>query len=124
MKKPRKPQKPTKIAASDHVIPPAIPIDALSWLVFERDEKSAEEIAAYVEGQSRNETVTHAEKVMTHHVLGRKYECWDVRTDKARLWVITSPTNLYNQTLRNVSTTLRQPVFEFKLGFSAFGLAG
>jgi len=25
---------------------------------------------------------------------------------------------------RNVSTTLRQPVFEFKLGFSAFGLAG
>jgi hypothetical protein len=26
--------------------------------------------------------------------------------------------------LRNVSTTLRQPAFEFKLGFSAFGLAG
>jgi superfamily I DNA/RNA helicase len=25
---------------------------------------------------------------------------------------------------RNVSTTLRQPVFEFKLGFPAFGLAG
>ena len=25
---------------------------------------------------------------------------------------------------RNVSTTLRQPAFEFKLGFSAFGLAG
>ena len=27
-------------------------------------------------------------------------------------------------TKRNVSTTLRQPAFEFKLGFSAFGLAG
>ena len=26
--------------------------------------------------------------------------------------------------LRNVSTTLRQPAFEFKLGFPAFGLAG
>ena len=26
--------------------------------------------------------------------------------------------------MRNVSTTLRQPAFEFKLGFSAFGLAG
>ena len=26
--------------------------------------------------------------------------------------------------LRHVSTTLRQPVFEFKLGFPAFGLAG
>ena len=25
---------------------------------------------------------------------------------------------------RNVSTTMRQPAFEFKLGFSAFGLAG
>jgi hypothetical protein len=25
---------------------------------------------------------------------------------------------------RNVSTTLRQLAFEFKLGFSAFGLAG
>jgi hypothetical protein len=25
---------------------------------------------------------------------------------------------------RNVSTTLRQPAFEFKLGFSDFGLAG
>jgi superfamily I DNA/RNA helicase len=25
---------------------------------------------------------------------------------------------------RHVSTTLRQPVFEFKLGFPAFGLAG
>ena len=27
-------------------------------------------------------------------------------------------------TLRNVSTILRQPAFEFKLGFSAFGMAG
>jgi hypothetical protein len=36
---------------------------------------------------------------MTQTVLGRKYECWDVRTDKARLWVITSPTNLYDQNL-------------------------
>jgi len=26
--------------------------------------------------------------------------------------------------VRNVSTTLRQPAFEFKLGFLAFGLAG
>jgi hypothetical protein len=26
--------------------------------------------------------------------------------------------------IRNVSTTLRQPAFEFKLGFPAFGLVG
>lgn len=80
----KKPKRPIKAAANDHVIPPAIPIDALSSLIFERDEKSAGEIAAFVQGQSRNETVTHAEKVMAQHVLGRKYECWDVRTDKAR----------------------------------------
>jgi hypothetical protein len=81
------------------VIPPAIPVDALSDLVFERDEKSAEEIAAYVESQSPREKVKHAEKVMTQRVLGRKYEGWDVRTNKTRLWVITSPTNLYDQKL-------------------------
>jgi hypothetical protein len=81
------------------VIPPAIPVVALSSVVFERDEKSAEEIAAYVERLSRDGTVTHAEIVATQHVLGWKYECWDVRTDKARHWVITSPTNLYDQTL-------------------------
>jgi hypothetical protein len=98
-KTPIKPKRLIKAAAGDHVIPPAIPIDALLSLVFERDEKSAEEIAAYVEGQSRGETVTHAEKVLTQKVLGRKYECWDVRTDKSRLWVITSPTNLYDQKL-------------------------
>jgi hypothetical protein len=67
--------------------------------VFERDEKSVEEIAAYVEGQSPGEKVKHTEKVMTQAVLGRKYECWDVRTNKSRLWVITSPTNLYEQKL-------------------------
>jgi antirestriction protein ArdC len=33
-------------------------------------------------------------------------------------------TDLRQSLRRNVSTTLRQPVFEFKLGFPAFGLAG
>src|ERR1700732_1007620 len=36
---------------------------------------------------------------MTEHILGQKYECWDVRTNKARLWVITPTTNLYDQKL-------------------------
>jgi hypothetical protein len=98
-KKPKNRNRPSKAVAGDCVIPPAIPVDALSGLVFERDEKSAEEIAAYVERQSPGETVKHAEIVMTQRVLGRKYECWDVRTNKSRLWVITSPTNLYDQKL-------------------------
>jgi hypothetical protein len=94
-KTPTKRKRPvTPRAADDCVIPPAIPVEALSGLLFEQDEKSAEQIAAYVEQQSRGETVTHAEKVMSQRVLGRTYECWDVRTDKTRLWVITSPTNL------------------------------
>ena len=36
---------------------------------------------------------------MTQRVYGRKYDGWDVRTNKARFWVITSPTNLYSQKL-------------------------
>jgi hypothetical protein len=87
--KPRKPKRATRAAASDHVIPPGIPIEALPRLVFEQDERSAEEIAEYVEGQSHDEKVLHAEKVMTQNILGRQYRCWDVRTDKTRFWVIT-----------------------------------
>jgi len=33
-------------------------------------------------------------------------------------------TGTLSSVFRNVSTILRQPAFEFKLGFSAFGLAG
>ena len=96
----KKRKRPAKNATSDDcVIPPAISIEAAASLLFERDEKTAEEISAYVEGQSPGETVTHAEMVMAQRVLGRKYECWDVRTTKARLWVITSPTNLYDHNL-------------------------
>ena len=97
--KSRKPKKATRAAASDHVLPPGIPIEALPRLVFEQDERSAGEIAEYVEGQSHDEKVLHAEKVITQKILGRQYQCWNVRTDKTRFWVITSPTNLYDQTL-------------------------
>ena len=99
-KKRKKSKKPDNAITDDCVIPSAIPVEALSDLVlFERDEKSAEEISAYVEKQSPGERVTHAEKIMTQRVLGRKYDGWDIRTNKARLWVITSPTNLYDQKL-------------------------
>jgi|SRR6516225_5554118 hypothetical protein len=97
--KPKAPKKATRAAASDHVIPPGIPIEALPRLVFEQDERSAQEIADYVEDQSHGEKVLHAENVMTQRILGRQYQCWDVRTNKARFWVITAPTNLYDQKL-------------------------
>jgi len=73
--KPRKRKEGTRAAASDHVIPPGIPIEALPRLVFEQDERSAEEIAQYVEGQSHGEKVLHAEKVVRKKILGRQYQC-------------------------------------------------
>jgi hypothetical protein len=54
-------------------------------------------ISDYVETQARDETVLHAERVKSEHILGTDYVCWDVHSDKDRYWVITSPTNLYSQ---------------------------
>jgi hypothetical protein len=45
------------------------------------------------------ERVTYLEKVVTENVFGTRYECWNVRTNKERYWVITGPTNLYSQKL-------------------------
>ncbi|HUC65274.1 MAG TPA: hypothetical protein VMA53_07600 [Stellaceae bacterium] len=68
--------------------------------MFERDDEETDRIASYVEWQARGqETVTHAERISTEHVMGQKYEAWDVHTDKGRWWVITPPTNLYSQAL-------------------------
>jgi hypothetical protein len=80
-------------------IPPPIPDAALQNLMFKRDREAEKVIREYVEWQANNGKVTHAERVTTEYVLGRKLEGWDVRTDKGRWWVITSPTNLYSQEL-------------------------
>jgi hypothetical protein len=49
------------------------------------------------------------------------FQIWDV----TRLKRIQDGRNVRDDlVVRNVSTTLRQPAFEFKLGFPAFGLAG
>jgi hypothetical protein len=37
--------------------------------------------------------------VMEERIFGRNHQCWDVRTGKHRFWVITAPTNLYDQKL-------------------------
>jgi hypothetical protein len=54
-------------------------------------------ISDYVETQARDEKVQYAERIMSEHVVGNDYDCWDVHTDKDRYWVITNPTNLYSQ---------------------------
>lgn len=88
----------TRASDKECLIPPPIPIEALSDLLVERPQ-NADDIASYVEWQSPGEKVMHAELVTTEHVFGEKHECWDVRTNKSRLWVITGPTNLYDQSL-------------------------
>jgi hypothetical protein len=81
------------------IIPPAIPAEALPNLMFKRDRLAERAIREYMESQVRDEKVTHAERLVTEFVMGNKIEGWDVRTDKARWWVITTPTNLYSQEL-------------------------
>jgi hypothetical protein len=88
-----------KAPVDDCTIPPPIAAKDLPRLVLPRNDDEVQKIAEYVEWQAKGETVEHAEKVSTEHVMGRKHDCWDVRTDKERYWVITSPTNLYLQTL-------------------------
>jgi hypothetical protein len=80
-------------------IPPAIPDAELPNLILKRDRRAEKAIREYVEWQAPDERVTHAERVTTEFVLGRKLEGWDVRTDKERWWVITEPINLYSQKL-------------------------
>jgi len=80
-------------------IPPAIPDWALPNLMFKRDRRAEKAIRDYVEWQARGEKVTHAERVTTEFVMGRRLEGWDVRTNKGRWWVVTEPTNLYSQKL-------------------------
>jgi hypothetical protein len=41
-------------------------------------------ISDYVETQARDETVQHAERIMSEHVVDDHYDCWDVHTDNVR----------------------------------------
>lgn len=80
----------------EHTIPPPPAKHILSSYTLS-NPISKRAISDYVETQARDQTVQHAERVMSEHVVGRDYDCWDVHTDKDRYWVITNPTNLYSQ---------------------------
>ncbi len=76
--------------------------EALNQFKFDAgNEHEADGIAKYVEWQCQKdaERVTYLEKLRTENVFGADYDCWNVRTDKERYWVITHPTNLYSQEL-------------------------
>jgi len=92
------PRKRTRPVEGECIIPPKIPDTALSGLILNRDLDAETAVRRYVEREGKEE-VTHAERIMTEHALGQKYEGWDVRTTKGRWWVITPPINLYSQEL-------------------------
>jgi len=93
--------KSAKKVRSDCIIPPRVADEVLNRFTLGRNEKEATRISEYVEWQCAkdNENVTYLEKVLTEHILGVRHDCWNVRTDKQRYWVITNPTNLYSQEL-------------------------
>lgn len=74
-----------------------VPANELGRYSVERDAHSERDVANYVNGQTKDETVLHVERVKREVVLGDVYEIWDVTTDKDRWWVITNLMNLYSQ---------------------------
>ena len=84
---------------NDKCIVPSHPVPAgeLTRYSVGSDAHSEMDIARYVEGQARDETVQHVERIKQEIVSGGSYEIWDVTTDKDRWWVITNLTNLYSQ---------------------------
>lgn len=83
------------------IIPPCVADEALNRFTLGRNENEADRISDYVQWQCAKdkERVTYLEKVMSEHVFGTRHDCWSVRTNKERYWVITNPTNLYSQKL-------------------------
>ncbi len=64
---------------------------------MDRDDLERQQILDYVELETEDERVTHAERMKSERVWGNDHEVWDVHTDKGRWWVVTGLTNLYHQ---------------------------
>jgi len=58
--------------------------------------RERDEIRAYVEVQAQ-EKVIHLEKVASELVGPVRHVIWDVHCGESRWWVVTNPTNLYDQ---------------------------
>jgi hypothetical protein len=59
-------------------------------------EREKDEIRTYVETQA-HEDVVHLEKVASELVGPVRHDIWDVHCAESRWWVVTNPTNFYNQ---------------------------
>lgn len=60
-------------------------------------DRERQQIVDYMAMTAADERLEGLEKVKSERVLGRPIDAWDVHTDRDRWWVLTSPTNLYNQ---------------------------
>lgn len=60
-----------------------------------KEEKDS--VIEYYLWQSKDATVTFAQKVYSESVMGNAHDVWDVHASDGRWWVITNPTNLYSQ---------------------------
>jgi hypothetical protein len=88
------------------LIPPRVPNAAINQFAFKREDAEERRVVEYVEwqwGKDRrrsDERVTFLEKVLTEHVMGIAYKCWNVHTNKGQWWVIDGHAmNLYSQKL-------------------------
>jgi hypothetical protein len=96
----------SRMVMGECLIPPRVPAAAINQFAFKRDDVDERRIVDYVEWQwgkdkrRSNERVTFLEKVLTEHVMGIAYKCWNVHTNKGQWWVIDGHLmNLYSQRL-------------------------
>jgi hypothetical protein len=59
-----------------------VPAEVLGLYSLDRDPDREGDIAEYVEGEAKGESVKHVELVRSEVVLGETFEIWDVTTDK------------------------------------------
>ncbi|MFG1804882.1 hypothetical protein [Streptomyces sp. NPDC049040] len=59
-------------------------------------KREMDEVRGYVVGQT-DEEVVHLEKVASELVGPVRHDIWDVHCPDSRWWVVTNPTNLYDQ---------------------------
>jgi hypothetical protein len=65
--------------------------------VLKASQQERDRILSYMCDQAPDENIELAQKVYSEQVHAVRHDIWDVHTDRARWWVITSPTNLYRQ---------------------------
>ncbi len=74
-------------------------------------KRERDEIRAYVESQA-DEEVVHLEKAASELVGPVRHDIWDVHCAESRWWVVTNPTNLYDQ----ADFKSREVVLTFHIG--------